>query len=134
MGAIVIGAGMMVLALVVPSGAGRADTLTSNGIAAVAPRLSEQLGSVHAGAARCGLANEAQAVAAKHREHLGRMAEIRPGTDTRNLELLFEATSEAYRQASDLECSENQRQEIRHKLPDVFASVDAFDASLTEPR
>lgn len=100
----------------------------------VVPRLSEQLGSVHAGATLCGLPDEAQAVLRKHQEHLGRLAQSRPTTDTRTLDAMFRATSDAYRRDPGYSCTEAQRREIQHKLPDVFASVDAYDTVLSASR
>lgn len=111
----------------------RRPAWTGAGIDSMVPQMSRALGAVHAGAMRCGLQAEAAAVDAKHREHLDRVAVQVPGANTDLLRRTFEATAQAMR-GPDPDCPDEERREIRAKLPDVLGSVDDFDSALTAHR
>lgn len=100
----------------------------------VAPWLSENLGSVYAGAARCGLWDEAQAVARKHRQHVDLLIARVPAADPTLLDEAFQSSSVALTRETGFFCSKSERQEIRAKLPDFLAAIDAYDEALPARR
>ena len=110
--------------------AGAAKGWSDDGVARIAPQLSETLGSIFAGAELCGMPEEAKAVAAKHSEHLDRLAREKPAMDIGFLQRSFTETSEAYRGNPGHDCGDVSRQNIRRNLPGVFASIDAFHDAL----
>jgi hypothetical protein len=103
---------------------------SADGVARIAPQLSETLGSIFAGAELCDMPNEARAVAAKHSEHLDRLAREMPGMDIEQLQRSFVETSQTYRGNPGHNCGDGNREHIRQNLPDVFASIDAFHDAL----
>lgn len=124
-------AGMTAVRVQAESMPGRRDSgWSGTGVAELVRQLSESLGAIHAGAQICGLSDEAQAVAEKHREHLERLESQGVQIDPDWLRDIFLETAESYRTAPGYTCGERQRQEIRRNLPDVFASIEAFHAAL----
>jgi hypothetical protein len=106
------------------------DRWSADGVARIAPQLSESLGSIFAGAELCDMPEEAQAVAAKHSEHLDRLAREMPKMDIEQLRRSFVETSQTYRGNPGHDCRDGNREHIRQNLPDVFASIDAFHDAL----
>jgi hypothetical protein len=107
---------------------------SADGIARMAPQMSEVLGSIFAGAEHCGLTDEARAVARKQDEHRSRLAQEVPQFDLAALERSFADASASYRDRPVGDCGDSQKMAIRTNLPDVFTSIDAFHDALTPQR